>query len=259
MILDDIVKKKRLELERHKLSLPYAALLEQIQPSLMRRRSFKNALRENSINIIAEVKKASPSKGVIREDFDPCRLAHLYECGGASAISVLTEKNFFQGDSAYLRAIRDVTAKPLLRKDFIIDSYQIPETVLMGADAVLLIAAILSVDEMKTYIKALHQYNIDALVEVHTQEELDKALSAGADIIGINNRNLYTFDVSLKTTRNLIRKIPKQKTVVSESGLKSHAEISELRSIGVDAFLIGETIMRADDIVGKIHELRGDR
>jgi len=259
MILDEIVHYKRKQVEEQKRQVPYASLVEQIQPTIMRRRSFKKALRSHSVNIIAEVKKASPSKGIIREDFDPCRLAHMYEFAGASAISILTESKFFQGNGAYVKAIRDVTARPLLRKDFIIDPYQIPETAVMGADAVLLIAAILSVDEMRTYIEELSLYNIDALVEVHTHEELEKALAAGADIIGINNRNLYTFDVTLTTTYNLIRTIPKQKTIVSESGIRTHAEITELRSVGVHAFLIGETILRADDVVNTIHELRGDR
>jgi len=257
MILDDIILYKRKELAEKKLRLPLEKILEQIKYLQTRRRSFKNALRQHSINIIAEIKKASPSKGIICDDFDPLRLAHLYEFAGATAISVLTETHFFKGKAAYLKHIREITARPLLRKDFIIDEYQIHEAALIGADAVLLIAAILSEKKLKEYQSLLAQYHIDALVEVHNHEELEKALSVDSEIIGINNRNLYTFDVSLDTTFNLVRHIPKDKTIVSESGIRTHEDIQELRSVGVHAFLIGETIMRSKDVVKKIHELQG--
>lgn len=257
MILDKILVHKRKELAEVKLREPIDTIRKKIDSSSIRRRSFKNALRAHSINIIAEIKKASPSKGIIRNMFDPVRLGHLYEYAGAAAISVLTETHFFKGDLSYLKDVREVTARPLLRKDFIIDEYQIHEAALAGADAVLLIATILSIEEIKRFSTLLAEYEIDALLEVHTAEELERALEADVDIIGINNRNLYTFNVSIETTYNLLRRIPKNKTVVSESGIRTYADIQALRSVGVHAFLIGESILRADNIVEKIHELQG--
>jgi indole-3-glycerol phosphate synthase len=257
MILDKILVHKRKELADLKLRVPIETIHEKLNRSRLRRRSFKKALRTHQVNIIAEIKKASPSKGIICKAFDPVRIAHLYEYAGAAAISVLTETHFFKGDLAYVKQVREVTARPVLRKDFIIDEYQIHEAALAGADAVLLIAAVLSAEEIKRYSRLLAEYEIDQLVEVHTSEELERVLDAGVDIIGINNRNLYTFDVSLDTTYNLLRRIPKNTTVVSESGIGTLADIQALRSVGVHAFLIGESILRADNIVDKIHELQG--
>lgn len=258
MILDDILVKKRQRLKEKKNKVSVDDLKNGIQRQFTRRRSFKKALLcSNGVNIIAEIKKASPSKGIIRHDFDPLKLAQLYEFSEAAAISVLTEKDFFQGSLHYLRIVRDVTARPILRKDFIFDEYQIYETAYMQADAVLLIATILTTEEMSFFIKLLNKFEISALVEVHTKTDLDKALAAGAEIIGINNRNLYTFDVSLETTKDLIRYIPDSVTVVSESGINNHNDIQDLRAVGVNAFLVGESIVRSDNIVDTINCLRG--
>lgn len=261
MILDEIVAYKRKELEERKIRFSMKKLMQGIErhEATVRRRDFKRVLKAKGINIIAEVKKASPSKGILCENFDPCRLAHLYEFSDCAAISVLTEQHFFKGRLSFLRTIREVTARPLLRKDFIIDPYQIYETAYMAADAVLLIASILSVEEMTRYISMLGTYDIAALVEVHTVDELKRAVDAGATIIGINNRDLYTFNVDLKTTEQICRYIPKGTVVVSESGIRTFEDIQRLKSIGVNAFLIGETLVRSENIVQTMRSLRGER
>ncbi|MBU1862578.1 MAG: indole-3-glycerol phosphate synthase TrpC [Candidatus Omnitrophica bacterium] len=258
MILDKIIVHKKKELEEKKVRYPLSKIMNDLETVKDRRRLFKKALTSRQgINIIAEIKKASPSKGVIREDFDPMRLAQLYEFSEACALSVLTETHFFKGRLKFLRTVRQVTARPILRKDFIIDSYQLYETALMAADAVLLISSLLTTDEIQEYIQILKQYEIDALVEVHTENDLKKAIDGGAEIIGINNRNLYTFDVDIEVTQRLIRRVPKGMTIVSESGIKTYEDIQSLRSVGVHAFLIGEVLLKSPDIINTMHKLRG--
>ena len=207
------------------------------------------------IRIIAEVKKASPSKGIIREDFHPVELACSFEKNGAAALSVLTEKKYFQGNFDYLESIKRATALPLLDKDFIIDPYQIYQARMYGADAVLLIAAILPDDILSDYLALSAKLGLSALVEVHTLDELKRVLPLNTPIIGINNRNLTTFHVTITTSLELLDYIPEDTLVVSESGIHSKQEIISLRERGVDAFLIGEALMKERDPGKKLREL----
>ncbi|HLF86431.1 MAG TPA: indole-3-glycerol phosphate synthase TrpC [Nitrospiria bacterium] len=211
----------------------------------------------DTVSLIAEVKKASPSKGIIREDFDPVKIARIYEESLASAISVLTDKAFFQGDLEYLALIRDAVKIPLLRKDFIIDEFQIYEARAYGADALLLIAAILEKTQLAEYQHLAYELGLDSLIEVHTEKEVEKVLGSAPKIIGINNRDLSTFDTDINTTRRLIKLIPDDKIVVSESGISTRDDMLALKDQGVDAVLIGETLMKSDDIGKKIRELLG--
>jgi indole-3-glycerol phosphate synthase len=211
--------------------------------------------RENRIKFIAEVKKASPSAGIIREDFNYIDIAKEYESGGASAISVLTDKEFFKGDIKYLSEIKETVSLPALRKDFIIDPYQIYEARAASADLVLLIARILTKEEIDAFLALSHELGMECLVEVHDNDELEKVLETEAVIIGINNRNLDTFETNLDTTLQLYHRIPDGKIVVSESGIKTRADVLVLEEAGIDAILIGETLMRSRDISQKIKEL----
>ncbi|MBM3239578.1 indole-3-glycerol phosphate synthase TrpC [Candidatus Poribacteria bacterium] len=255
MILDTIVAHKQEEIKIQKSQLPLSELrqtLRDISPT----RDFKAAIsRPGKINLIAEVKKASPSKGIIREDFDPIAIAQIYQSSGASAISVLTDERFFQGSLAYLTAIRETTSIPLLRKDFIIDEYQIYQARAAGADAILLIAAILEIETMQTFLNIAHSLHLDCLVEVHTESELRKVLDTDAQIIGINNRDLRTFQTNIDTTIQLRKLIPQDKVVVSESGIHSRQDVKMLQECGVNAILVGEALMRSADINAKVKEL----
>lgn len=198
-------------------------------------------------NIIAEIKRSSPSKGAINEAVDVARTALAYEAGGAAAISVLTEEDFFQGSLADLKVVRDAVALPVLRKDFIVDEFQIYESAAAGADVILLIVAALPADELTRFLDiARGELGMDAIVEVHTADELKAAAVAGADIIGVNNRNLKTFDISLNVSRDLITRRPLGALMIAESGLTARDEIDELRALGFDGFLIGEALMRTD-------------
>jgi len=254
MILDRIVNNKKLELSELERIQPLDMLKDRMS-GLPPVRDFRKALRlslvngkEKPVRIIAEVKKASPSKGVIREDFNPVEIAAIYQESGAAAISVLTDKMFFQGDIEYLKAIKDSTSIPILNKDFIIAPYQIYLARLYGADAVLLIAAILSDYELKTFLELTSQLGLDALVEVHTRAELKRVLATGAKIIGINNRNLKSFQVSTDTSSQLAKDIPDNVITVSESGIDCKKIILSLQREGIDAFLIGEALMKEQDI-----------
>jgi indole-3-glycerol phosphate synthase len=219
---------------------------------------FKKAIsKPGGVNLIAEIKKASPSRGIIREDFDALKIAKIYEKNGAAAISVLTEDKYFLGKPAYLRDVSDAVRLPTLMKDFIIHEHQIYEACVCGASAVLLIVAVLSNEELKRLMSAAHQLGLDCLVEVHDEDELNRALAVGAEIIGINNRNLHTFAVDKTTSERLVARVPKGKIVVAESGLKAHEDIERLGSLGVHAVLIGETFMKAGDIGVKIKEVMG--
>jgi len=249
LILDRIVKSKRKELVKSKLDRNISEL-EDIINKLPEVLDFKNVLKKQSINdirIIAEVKKASPSKGIIREDFDPIKIARQYEANNAAAISVLTESEFFLGKLDFLKEIKKAVKIPLLRKDFLFDPYQIYEARANGADAVLLISTILEkplLDELLSIVKEL---SMSALVEIHTKDELEKVLQTDAEIIGINNRNLKSFDTDLQTSIDLMADIPESKVIVTESGIKTKEDMQKLSKAGVDAFLIGESFMRADN------------
>lgn len=206
--------------------------------------------------VIAEVKKASPSVGLIRPDFDPASIAVSYQAGGASAISVLTDERFFQGSTAYLREVKMAATLPVLRKDFIIDEYQVYESRVAGADAILLIVAALDADALASLMNRAAEIDLDCLVEVHNEAEMAVAVEVGAPVIGINNRDLQTFEVSIDTTARLLPMMPRAKKV-SESGIHSREDMVRLGSMGVDAVLIGEALMRQDDIEGKLRELIG--
>jgi indole-3-glycerol phosphate synthase len=256
VILDQIVAVKHEEVARLKKAAPLAQLQKAVG-DFPPARDFRGAISRRSCAIIAEVKRSSPSKGRIRVDFDPVQIASIYQEHGAQAVSVLTDAQFFEGNGAYLTTIKKSISLPLLRKDFIIDPYQIYETRILGADALLLIVAILEQRQLQEYCELAEQLGLAALVEVHTKQELAKALAAGAEIIGINNRDLMTFSTDLKKTIELAPMIPKGKIVVAESGIETRKDIELLMGAGVHCFLIGETLMRAKDIGKKLREFLG--
>ncbi len=259
MILNDILIQKRKDLEELKKRFPLHRLKDAVEHSTKSSvRSFHKAVSNpHHINLVCEIKKASPSEGILREDFQPLRIANIYEYAGAAALSVLTEPHFFKGRPSYLKTIRQVTHLPILRKDFILETYQLYESALLEADAFLLIASILTLEELKYLIELGQELKMDALVEVHSDEDLKKALAAGAKIVGINNRNLTTLRVDPNRAKHLIPHIPKNVTIVVESGLTRREELMEYQSLGVHSFLIGTTLMKAPDMAGKINELLG--
>jgi indole-3-glycerol phosphate synthase len=253
-ILDKIIADKKREVEQRKVSLPLSDLKKRIAmswPPL----DFAAALRGNGLKLIAEVKKASPSKGLLCPDFDPVGLAKTYAQSGAAAISVLTEVNHFQGSLDHLAAIREAVNVPLLCKDFIYDEYQVYESAAYGADAILLITAILSQSQLEGLLELSQSLGLDCLVEVHNEAELTTALLAGAEIIGINNRNLSTFAVDTSTTRRLRLLVPPENIVVSESGIKDRDDIKKMKECKVNAVLVGEALVTAADIPARIREL----
>ena len=242
-ILTRIIEEKTVELQQATLT---RGALENLAADLTaHRRDFAAALRAKKIAIISEIKKASPSKGLLRADFRPAEIAREYEAGGAAAVSVLTDRKFFQGSLADLEAARAAVNLPVLRKDFTTSEYHVVEAAAHGADAILLIAAVLSDPEMRTLRELAAQYRMAALVEVHDGEELQSAIASGAEIIGVNNRNLHTFKVTLETSLRLAEKIPASTIKISESGFDSRGQIDTLRAAGYQAFLIGEHLMRA--------------
>lgn len=256
MILDKIIEHKNLEVCEQKKQLDPGVLKEKLSELEMASYSFKSALKRPGISIIAEIKKASPSRGVIRRDFNPVDIAQQYNNSPVRAISVLTDEKFFQGRLEYLKEVKAAGSLPVLRKDFIIDSYQIYQARLYGADAVLLITAVLTAEKLQRYIALTKELRMDALVEVHDRDELEQALSAGADIIGINNRDLRTFKVKLATTLDLLKYIPQDRVVVSESGIKNRTDIDLLEK-KVDAVLVGEALMTSTSPGDKVKELIG--
>ena len=246
MILDDIVRDKRVDLQQAKA---VASVADLQQHPLFRapRRPFRTALAARHRAIVAEVKKASPSKGIIRADFDPVWIARRYADSGAAALSVLTEERYFQGHLDYLAAIRQHVEVPLLRKDFIFDAYQLYEARACGADAVLLIAAILPDTLLQELLWLAEELNLSPLVEIHDRVELERAVRSGARLLGINNRDLRTFHTTLATTEELLPFVPPDAFVIAESGIETVADIERLERLGVGAFLIGEAFMRAAD------------
>jgi len=253
-ILDKIIADKRSEVEQKKRSLPISDLKKRIVLQKMPL-GFASALRGDGIKLIAEIKKASPSRGVLCPDLNPVALAKTYMQGGAAAISVLTEVNHFQGNLEYLEAIRREVNIPLLRKDFIFDEYQVYESAACGADALLLIAAILSREQLEDLLALSHQIGLTCLVEVHDENEVEQALLSNAEIIGINNRDLNTFNVDINTTRRLRPLIPDGKIVVSESGINNRADIKRIKGWGVNAALVGEALVTTENITAKMEEL----
>jgi indole-3-glycerol phosphate synthase len=252
-ILARIVDHKRKEVQRN---LHYYTEWEHGAAHRRGVRNFRKALTAPQPAIISEIKKASPSKGRLSENFVPARIAQLYEAGGAAALSVLTDEQFFQGSLDDLVAARDHVQLPVLRKDFTIDEFSVIEAGYHEADAILLIAAILDDVDLRKFREMAAYYKMAALVEVHNEEELDRALASGADIIGVNNRNLHTFEVTLETSLRLAEKIPSGVVKVSESGIHSSSDVKRLRDAGFDAFLVGEHLMKSPDPAAALRELR---
>lgn len=261
MILDDIIKHRKAQLKRETERCPLKEVQLKAEKQLMERKplSLAAALKKDTLSCICEVKKASPSKGLIRPDFRPVDFAKEYEAAGANAISCLTEEHYFQGSSQYLAQIRREVNIPILRKDFIFDEYQIYEAAALGADAVLLIAAVLDVAEFGRLYKLARELGLSVLGEMHTIEEMQNyALSHSDMVVGVNNRNLKTFEVDLATVAALKPYAPEGAVFVSESGIKTNADMKKVKSLGADAVLIGETLMRAESITDELHSLRED-
>jgi indole-3-glycerol phosphate synthase len=268
-VLEQILQAKRQEVERRQREEPVESLKEKIQ-SLARPRNFFSAVTRRppdgkSVNLIAEVKKASPSAGVIRDDFDPARIARSYESAGADAISVLTDESFFQGSLSHVQIVRQVVHLPVLRKDFIVDPYQVYETRACGADAILLIAEVLRTDELIDLQILATELNLTCLIEVHDLDNLmrvrDQVIGfphRSYSLLGINNRNLNTFRTDLGTTLRMAELVADKEVLVSESGIETRDDVRKLAGEGVRAILVGETLMRAEDIAGKVRELVGE-
>jgi indole-3-glycerol phosphate synthase len=251
-ILAQIVERKR---EALASLARWRAALEARAQGRSASRDFRRALQTRGTAIIAEIKKASPSKGVLAEAFDPAAIGRVYQAGGASALSVLTDREFFQGSLEDLESARAAVAVPALRKDFTIDELHVIEAAAHNTDAILLIAAILDVPELRRFRELASQYHMAALVEVHNEGELDAALESGADIVGVNNRDLNTFEVSLDTSIRLAPRIPDGVVKVSESGIHSRADIERLEAVGFKAFLVGEHLMKSADPAGALRAL----
>ena len=256
-MLDEIVEKTKERVEMAKSILPLEDIKKQVSLlEISDEFPFKKALGGDDISIIAEVKKASPSKGLIAEDFDYLAIAKEYEAAGASAISVLTEPYFFQGSDEYLEDIAKEVSIPVLRKDFVVDEYMIWEAKMLGASAVLLIVSILDVVQLKKYLDLAHDLGLSAIVETHDGDEVMRAMTVGAEIIGVNNRNLQDFTVDIENSINLRRCVSGDVIFISESGIKTHEDITRLKENDVDAVLIGETLMKSNDKKAMISELK---
>ena len=257
-ILREILARKAEEVAERRSAQPLSSLESRISEQSAAR-GFCAALQQRASKgepaVIAEVKKASPSKGVIREDFQPAQIARSYQDGGASCLSVLTDKDFFQGSEACLQQAREACELPVLRKDFTVDPYQVIEARAIGADAVLLIVAALADDQMHELMHAATEVGVDVLVEVHDRAELERALELPTSLIGINNRDLHTFETSLSTTLDLLPHIPDDRLVVTESGIHTPGDVALMRDANVLAFLVGEAFMRAPEPGEKLREL----
>jgi indole-3-glycerol phosphate synthase len=256
-ILDKIVAAKRTEIERRKAEAPEAGLRDRLSQAAPVRNLFASLAAPGPIKLIAEVKKASPSAGVIRSDFDPVSIATTYEAHGATCISVLTDEPHFQGRLDYLQQICEAVALPVLRKDFILDTYQLVEARLAGADAVLLIAECLDDCNLRKLFNATCDLGMIPLVELYDPANLPRVFDAGATLIGVNNRNLHTFEVDLEHTIRMRDRVPDECVLVGESGIKTHADVQRLEAAGVDAILVGESLMREADIGAAVDRLLG--
>jgi indole-3-glycerol phosphate synthase len=259
-VLERIMAVKRAEVAASKDALPSAEVQARAR-SASPPRDFVAAMRHKiaggAAAVIAEIKRASPSRGILREDFAPAEIARSYEAGGAACLSVLTDRQFFQGRQEHLQAARAACSLPVLRKDFIFDPYQVHEARAMGADCILLIAACLSIEELKGLEEAAAALGMAVLVEVHDAAELDAALGLRTPLLGINNRDLRSFETRLETTLDLLPGIPRDRIVITESGILSTADVARMRSAGVNAFLVGEAFMRADDPGDRLRALFG--
>lgn len=258
MFLDKIIEKTKVRVDQKKKEIPLSVLrLQAEEQNTNTSFLFEKGLKISELSFICEVKKASPSKGIIAEDFPYLQIAGEYEAAGAAAISVLTEPDFFMGADEYLSEISSYVQIPTLRKDFVIDSYQIYEAKLLGASAVLLISEILEQHILNQFIEIAHSLGLSALVESHSLPQLEKSLLAGARVIGVNNRNLETFEVDINTSILLRKYVPEDILFVSESGIKTYEDIKKLQEHGVDGVLIGETLMRSRDKKQALNQLRG--
>lgn len=259
-ILKKIVARKLEEVAARRAALPLPELESRVADAGTAR-GFAAAMRQRIAGgdaaVIAEIKKASPSKGVLREDFRPAEIARSYEQGGAACLSVLTDIDFFQGCDAFLQQARAACALPVIRKDFIVDPYQVIEARVIGADCVLLIAACLDDDRLQALNDQAHELGMDVLIEVHGAEELQRLLQTDNTLVGINNRDLRSFEVSLQTTLDLLSQIPEDRLVVTESGILAREDVQTMRSHGVHGFLVGEAFMRAEDPGARLAELFG--
>lgn len=264
-ILQEIADKRQLDIERRKTLISLEAIKKQAQQLAGEERKergefsfpFEKSLSEPGIHFICEVKKASPSKGIMVENFPYLEIAGDYEKAGVSAISVLTEPEYFLGKDEYLQEIAKEVSVPILRKDFTIDAYQIYEAKVLGASAILLICALLSQDRLKEFLELAHSLGLSALVETHSEEEVEQALAAGARVVGVNNRDLKTFQVDIKTSLRLRERVPDNLLFISESGIRNREDIRALESKGVNGVLIGETLMRSQDKKRLLEELKG--
>ncbi|GAB6166991.1 indole-3-glycerol phosphate synthase TrpC [Thermostilla marina] len=256
-ILDRITEKKRLEIERAKTFAPLEDLKRAAEQAPAARDFFAAVHRPGEVALIAEVKKASPSKGVIREEFRPVEIARTYEAHGAACISVLTDESFFQGHLEYLKWVKQAVGIPVLRKDFILDPYQVWEARAYGADAVLLIAECLDDESLSSLYGLIRELGMTALVELYDPANVERVVDCGARLIGINNRNLHTFEVDIEHTIHLRREIPADRAVVAESGIASYADVCRLQQAGVQAMLVGESLMREEDIGAAVDRLLG--
>ena len=245
-ILNDIVENTRAKLESKKAELPLAEIISKLNELNLPKGAFKESLLNKDQAIIAEIKKASPSAGIISEDFDPIKKAKEYEDFGASALSILTEEDFFQGSSQYLEDVKAITSLPILRKDFMIDEYQIYEAKLIGADCILLIASVLNDDEIQSFVDLAESLELDYLIEIHDLNELERVKNFSNAMIGVNNRNLKTFDVDLNNSINLKNAFNSNNLFVAESGIKSQDDIDTLKAHDIHVFLIGESLMKGD-------------
>lgn len=258
-VLEKIIAVKQQEVEENKSKIPTEVIESLVAEQTDFTRGFYNRLYEKAIKkqnaVIAEIKKASPSKGIIREDFDPIAIAKSYEEHGATCLSILTDRQFFKGDESYLDAARENTSLPVLRKDFIIDAYQIFESRAMGADCILLIAACLSHQQMRELTLLAYDLGMDVLVEVHNMAELDKTAGLPIRMLGINNRNLHDFSVDLSITVDLASQVPEEVLIVTESGILNKTDVSIMNASDIYTFLVGETLMRHDSPGAKLQEL----
>lgn len=256
-LLRKIIEAKLKRLEIQKCHIPMGYFSEQLlqRPVVDRKLFFSEKFKHSSMGIISEVKKASPSKGIIAEEFDPTVIATNYEIGGAAAISVLTEEDYFLGSVSALSQVKSTVKCPILRKDFIIDPYQIYESAFIGADAILLIARLLNLETLKTFMALSYTLGLEVLLEIHDQEDLGKAIEVDAPIIGVNNRNLDTFEVTIETSLNLASQLPKGKLWISESGIQEVEDIQRLKQAGYRGVLIGETLMRNPERLSQFNQI----